>query len=223
LIHRLASQGWTCISANYHLSRTPAEGFPQHLIDVKRVIAWARTHGRAYGSDPDVVFLAGSSAGAHLTAMAALTANDPRFQPGFEAVDTSISAGVGLYGYYGRLGADERPPTTPLAYVRPDAPPFFVAHGDHDTYTPVEGARHLVDGMRATSSQPVVYTELPGAQHGFDFFHSIRLETVVDGIGAFAAWVRSTTPTSGRDRGGRALDRTSSDPSPQDLASRRQP
>ena len=45
--------------------------------------------------------LAGSSAGAHLTMMAALTANDPTFQPGFEAVDTSITAGIGLGGYYG--------------------------------------------------------------------------------------------------------------------------
>ena len=31
-------------------------------------------------------------------------ANDPTFQPGFEAVDTSITAGIGLYGYYGALG-----------------------------------------------------------------------------------------------------------------------
>ena len=37
----------------------------------------------------------------------------------------------------------------------------------------------------------MVYAELPGAQHGFDLFGSIRFETVVDGIEAFTAWVRS--------------------------------
>jgi hypothetical protein len=37
----------------------------------------------------------------------------------------------------------------------------------------------------------VVYAELPGAQHAFDVVHSIRFEAVVDGIEAFAAWVRS--------------------------------
>jgi hypothetical protein len=37
----------------------------------------------------------------------------------------------------------------------------------------------------------VVYAELPGAQHAFDLFHSLRFEAVVDGIEAFAAWVRS--------------------------------
>ena len=140
---------------------------------------------------PDTVFLAGASAGAHLTAMAALTANDPRFQPGFEAADTTITAGIGLYGYYGPLGGDEQPPTSPLDYDGPDVPPFLVVHGDHDTFTPVEGARAFVDHLRAVSSSVVVYAELPGAQHSFDLFHSVRFESVIDAIEAFAAWLRS--------------------------------
>jgi acetyl esterase/lipase len=123
--------------------------------------------------------------------MAALTANDPHFQPGFESVDTSILSGVGLYGYYGQLGGDEDPPTTPLAYLTPDAPPLFIVHGDQDTYTPVEGAHLLVSRLRSTSTNPVAYAELHGAQHSFDMFHSIRFETVVDAIEAFAAVVRA--------------------------------
>jgi hypothetical protein len=43
----------------------------------------------------------------------------------------------------------------------------------------------------AAFPDPVVYAELPGAQHAFDPFHSIRFETVVEAIEAFAAWVRS--------------------------------
>jgi hypothetical protein len=35
----------------------------------------------------------------------------------------------------------------------------------------------------------VVYAELPGGQHSFDLFHSIRFDTVVNGIEAFSAWV----------------------------------
>ena len=56
----------------------------------------------------------------------------------------------------------------------------------------VEDARRFVERLRSTSSNPVVYAELPGAQHTFDLFHSIRFETVVDAVEAFAAWVRST-------------------------------
>ena len=189
LLYHLASQGWTCISANYHLA-PPADAFPHNLIDVKKIIAWVRTHGHDYGADPDTIFLVGASAGAHLTATAALTANDPTFQPGFEDVDTSITAGIGLYGYYGSVTDDEDLPTTPLAYDG-DASPLFVIHGDHDTYTPPEGARALVEHLRTVSSNPILYAELPGAQHSFDLFHSVRFETVINGIEAFAAWVRS--------------------------------
>ena len=59
----------------------------------------------------------------------------------------------------------------------------------------VEDARVFVEQLRNTSSSPVVYAELPGGQHSFDLFHSLRFEAVVDGIEAFAAWVRSTRVT----------------------------
>jgi acetyl esterase/lipase len=158
---------------------------------VKKVIAWVRGHGHKYGGDPSVLFVAGSSAGGHLASMAALTPNDPAFQPGFEDADTSITAAVSLYGFYGSPGTDWPRPSSPMAYVTADAPPFFVAHGDLDTVVIVEDARRFVEQLRSTSSNPVVYAELPGAQHSFDLFHSIRFEAVVDGVEAFTAWVRS--------------------------------
>jgi acetyl esterase/lipase len=189
LLYRLASQGWVCISANYRLS--PAARFPDHLIDVKKVIAWVREDGREYGADPTAVFVAGSSAGGHLAASAALTPNDPAFQPGFEGADTSVAAAISLYGYYGAIDETAGVPSSPVAYVGSDAPPFFVVHGDLDAMAPVQSARLLVERLRSTSSNPVVYAELSGAQHTFDLFRSLRFETVVDGIEAFAAWVRS--------------------------------
>jgi acetyl esterase/lipase len=191
VVHRLARRGWTCISANYTRTPTPAAGFPAHLIDVKHVIAWSRAHAAEHGIDPECIFVAGSSAGAHLSAMALLTENAPAFQPGFESADTSIAGAIGLYGYYGALGDTASLPSAPLAYAHPDVAPCFVVHGDNDTYTPVEGARAFVEGLRRVSKQPVVYAELPGAQHGFDLFHSIRFEATVDAIEAFTAWVRS--------------------------------
>ena len=189
LLYHLASQGWVCISANYRLS--PAATFPDHLVDVKKVIAWARKYGSEYGADTGAVFTAGSSAGGHLASMAALTANDPRFQPGFEREDTSVTAAIVLYGYFGSLSSKDDLPSSPLAYVEGDAPPFFVAHGDHDTVVIVEDARAFVESLENASSQPVVYVELSGGQHSFDLFHSLRFEQVVDAIEAFTAWVRS--------------------------------
>jgi hypothetical protein len=45
--------------------------------------------------------IAGDSAGEHLAPFARLTANDPTNQPGFEHADTTVTAVVGLGGYYG--------------------------------------------------------------------------------------------------------------------------
>ncbi len=188
LLYRLASQGWVCISANYRLGR--ATRFPEHVIDAKRVIAWVREHGSEHGADPAMIFVAGTSAGAHIAAMTALTPNDPAFQPGFEGTETSVAAAVLMSGYYGPMSST-RLPSAPEAYSRADAPPFLVAHGQLDVLVPADRARHFVDRLRAKSSNPVVYAELPGALHSFDLFHSIRFEHVVDGIEAFAAWVRS--------------------------------
>jgi acetyl esterase/lipase len=189
LLYRLASQGWVCISANYRLS--PAARFPDHLIDVKKVIAWVREHGHEYAADPAVVFVAGSSAGGQLAALAALTPSDPAFQPGFGHADTSVTAAICLHGYYGHPDTKERSPSSPLAHDGTGAPPFFVAHGDQDTLVPVDAARLFVERLRTASSNAVVYAELPGGQHGFDRFHSLRFDQVVDAIEAFAAWVRS--------------------------------
>ena len=187
LLYRLASLGWVCISANYRLR--PAATFPDHLVDLKKVIAWVRSHGAEYGADPSHVIVAGSSAGGHLAALAALTQGDPVFQPGFEDADTSVSAAVVLYGWLRGYYGNPVIPSSPVDHVGQDAPPFFLAHGDHDTLAPVEDARRFVERLRLASSAPVVYAELPGAQHGFDLFHSVRFDAVVDAIVTFAGWV----------------------------------
>jgi len=190
LLYRLASRGWVCVSANYRYS--PPASFTDQVIDTKAVIAWVREHGAEFGVDPAVVFVAGNSAGAHLTSTAALTSNDPVFQPGFESTETSVAGAIALGGYFGARRMPEPPPTSPAAYIRGDAPPFFVAHGDRDTVVPVQGARRFVEKLSGVSSAPVVYAELPGALHTFDYFSSIRSEAVIDSIEDFAAWVQST-------------------------------
>lgn len=188
LLHRMAAAGWVCVSANYRLR--PAAGFVDHVVDAKRVIAWVREHGAAYGADPGTVVVSGSSAGGHLAALAALTPGDPGYQPGFEAADTSVSAAVCLYGYYGRYygrTVSDEPPSSPLDLDAAQSPPVLLVHGDRDTYVPVEGARQFAAHLRRSSTRPVVYAELPGAQHAFDRFRSVRFEAVISGVEAFLA------------------------------------
>lgn len=185
LLHRLARDGWLCVSATYRLGRDGR--FPNALVDAKQVVAWVRRHAAEYGADASTVVVAGSSAGAHLASMVALTPDQPTSQPGFEQEDVSVSAAVCLYGYYGPRDPDHALPSTPSAHVGPDAPPFLVVHGDNDTLVPPSSASAFVDVLRETSRNPVVHARLPGAHHSFDVVHSLRFEHVIDGIGQFLA------------------------------------
>jgi acetyl esterase/lipase len=218
LMQHLTSRGWVCVAPNYRLS--PRATFPEHLIDLKAAIAWIREHGEEYGADPDFIVVTGGSAGGHLTALVALTQNDPEYQPGFESVDTSVAAAVPYYGIYDFVGRNhvrskidamgmqrflERSvmktklrddpegwaKASPLDHITPDDPPFFVLHGSNDTLVPVAEARHFVEKLRATSRQPVVYAELPGAQHAFDMFPSYRTAHIIRAIERYVDWIYS--------------------------------
>jgi acetyl esterase/lipase len=180
LLHRLAARGWTCISAGYRLR--PRADFTDHLADARAALRWAHERADVHGGDTRALVMAGSSAGAHLTSLCALTqdASDPD-RP-------RIDAALCLYGYYGRYygrGEDETPVSTPLALDASQAPPFFIAHGDHDSYASVEDARALQRHLAAGSPRDSWYVELPGAQHGFDALRSWRIAAVIEGIDVF--------------------------------------
>ncbi len=221
LLNHLASCGWVCFNADYRLS--PRATFPDHVIDVKRAIAWVKEHARDYGADPDFVCITGGSAGGHLIALAALTSDDPSLQPGFEEADTSVAAAVPFYGVYDladtegvhypelrewvferhviKASFDEEPERfiagSPTHRVHADAPPFLVIHGDHDTLVPVEEARAFVRALRAVSTSPVYYAELAGAEHAFDIGPSVRTARVVETIERFLATVRTQAARDG--------------------------
>jgi acetyl esterase/lipase len=219
LMAHLTERGWVCVAINYQLS--PRAAWPAHIIDVKRSIAWVKANIARYGGDPNFIAITGGSAGGHLTALAALTANEPAFQPGFEDADTTVQAAVPFYGVYDFLNRDgtgradmqalleqrvfqhmlddDRRPTweaaSPMGLVRPDAPPFFVIHGTNDSLVPVEQARAFADLLRKESSESVVYAELPRAQHAFDVFWSPRTWAAVHAVERFLGAVRAGVPT----------------------------
>ncbi|WP_433378936.1 alpha/beta hydrolase [Actinoplanes sp. CA-142083] len=183
MLNQLAARGWVCVNANYRLA--PAS-FPDHHVDGKKVVAWVRSHIGEYGGDPRTIIASGSSAGGHMAAMLALTPNDPAFQPGFEGENTAIDAAIGFGGYYGRIAG---PGSSPLDHIG-EAPPFLVVHGANDSLTLVEDARDFAGRLRAASSQPVRYVELPGGQHGFDLYYSLRYSYVIEAVAAFGESVR---------------------------------
>jgi acetyl esterase/lipase len=212
LMTHLAARGWVCISIDYRLS--PRATFPDHLVDVKRALAWVKEHAEEWGADPDFVVVCGNSAGAHLASLAALTANDARYQPGFEHVPTSVSACIGTYGVYdftdrhghwpngglslvlehlvmktSRARAPERyRDASPIANVHAEAPPFLLVHGDRDSLAPPAESRRFAEALRACDV-PVVHAEVPDGQHLFELFSSPRAAHFVTGATSFLSHV----------------------------------
>ena len=66
-------------------------------------------------------------------------------------------------------------------------PPMLVVHGEKDILAPVSDARAFAERVRAVSSRPVSYAELPGAHHDFDMFESIRSAAVSQAVDQFTA------------------------------------
>lgn len=222
LLNHMTALGWVGFNIDYRLS--PQATWPDHVVDVKRAIAWVRANAADLDVDPERIAITGGSAGGHLTALAALTENDRALQPGFEDADTSVVAAVPFYGvydltndaghYYPELGAwafeqvvikqslsearDVYEQASPLHRVHSGAPPFLIIHGDRDSLTPVGDARDFAAALEKASEGEVRYIELPGAEHAFDLWPSLRTARVVDGVGRFLGAV--TAEPAGRRR-----------------------
>jgi len=213
MFHLLAAEGWTILDIRYPLS--PEATFPEHLIGVKRAIAWAKTEGAVFGVNPAKIAIAGGSSGAHLAALAALTWDRPDLQPGFEGADTSVVACTAFYGIYdllvrnptrydwpfvARYVMKARPSDAPDLYelgspvdqVRDDAPPFHVIHGEFDSIVLPSESRHFVESIRKVGGE-VKYHEVRGAQHGFDAIASLRTRSVGQMCATWLAQVAART------------------------------
>lgn len=215
LMNRMAARGWVCVAMNYRLA--PRHPFPAQIVDVKKSIAWTREHIASYGGDPSYLVITGGSAGGHLAALAALTPGVEEYQPGFEDADTSVSACVPFYGVYDLGGVtgdraavlmrdkflaprvfrksakkhlDEFELASPITHVSEDSPDFLVIHGANDGLVSVRQARAFVEKLREVSEGVVTYLELPGTQHAFEVFSSIRSQQVMRAVERWLEWHR---------------------------------
>jgi acetyl esterase/lipase len=207
LMGRMVELGWICVSINY--SQSPRKAWPAHIIDVKRALAWVRGNIADYGGDPDFIAVTGGSAGAHLASLAALTANDEQFQPGFEDADTTVQAAAPYYGVYDLTDVEKMhemmlpflehfvmqaryadhpalfESASPISHAHRDAPPFFVLHGENDSVIPSVQAQAFCAALREAGAPTACYAELPNAHHAFDTVATVRSRLAADAVADF--------------------------------------
>jgi acetyl esterase/lipase len=181
-----AARGYAMVNIEYRLSGQWR--FPAQLDDVRAAVRWVRAHADEYGLDADRVALWGSSAGAHLAALAATTARSPedRVQavvdgygptdlaradeqalPGGQIHDVADSPESELLG--GRLGAADPEllrAANPVAHVTAEAPPFLILHGTADLLVPPGQSQLLHDALVRAGVESTLYL-IDGLDHGF--------------------------------------------------------
>ena len=78
---------------------------------------------------------------------------------------------------------------SPLSHVGAHAPPFLVVHGDCDSIVPVAEAKAFVAALQRVTTSECTYIEVPGAQHAFEVFPSLRTVHLLRGVERFAVHV----------------------------------
>ena len=135
----LLAGGFAVAGVEYRLSpQTPVAGC---LEDAAAAVAWVVRHIASYGGDPELIFLAGHSAGGYLVSMLGL---DKRWlaAQGLDP-DRAVAAVIPYSGqavtHFTRraeLGMPAGQPLVddmaPLFHVRADAPPMLLLSGDRE-------------------------------------------------------------------------------------------
>lgn len=168
---RLPDAGWAVASVDYRLSAEAI--FPAQLDDVSTALAWLRGHAAEYGYDADRLVLWGESAGAHLACLAGLA--DPQvravvdwYGPAdlltFPQPAGEVTREADLLGGPVADRTELATQASPARQVHAGAPPFLIAHGDADTFVPVQQSIDFADALR-TAGVPVDLQLVPGADH----------------------------------------------------------
>jgi acetyl esterase/lipase len=236
ILHELAAAGWIGVSVEYRLSPRATFPDHLHdvkraLTWVKQHIA---EHG---GDPGFVIVGGGSAGAhlASLLALTPNQAELQRDAPDIDTRVQGCVSFYGIYDFADRQrhfrhrafrslllerivmkrrfadapdDFDRASPTFYAASLGADAPPFMVLHGDRDSLAPLGGALHFCDVLRSRGGKgPLVWACLPGAQHAFDVFPSLRSIPAVHGVHRFCQALYSAHKAEVDAR------RTTSDPS----------
>jgi arylformamidase len=158
-------------SLNYDLA--PQVSVEEIVRQVRAAIVWLSGHARDYGADPERIYVAGHSAGGHLTAMALATswADWP------DAPSRPVKGGCAVSGVYEleplwrcyqqevlKLDAGMVARNSPQRLAPPDGVPLICAVGSEETEAFHDQQRELA-ATWGDQGLPVQVVELPGRNH----------------------------------------------------------
>ena len=195
----LPQHGYTVASISYRLSSVAK--FPAQLHDCKGAVRWLRTNAEKYGYNPKRIFVAGASAGGHLTALMATTSGHKLLEGKVGGNLDRSSSVQGAIDYYGPTdfilrsktqpsranekgsvvyellggGAHEKVAAAKLAsacyHVSKDDPPLLVFHGTKDRTVLLDQSQAIATAYKK-AGLPIKLHIIEGASHGGNSFYS---------------------------------------------------
>lgn len=191
----LAREGMVAVVPDYRVY--PEVRYPVFVEDAARAVAFARAHARDWGGDPERIFLAGHSAGAHI---AALLATDARYLAAEAMKPRDLAGVIGIAGPYDFLPLVDRklqavfgardtwPDSQPVNHVDGDEPPFLILHGDRDRRVWPRNGTSLLARLEA-ANEPARLILYPGIGH-VKILSALRFPSLAPTLRDLVAFVR---------------------------------
>ena len=170
---RFVAEGYGVASINYRLY--PQAKYPTQIQDVAEAFTWVHGNIASKGGDSNLIFVAGGSAGGHLTAL--LATNDSFLkQHGLKS--NAIRGAIPISGLMdvSRVGGDRRKgiwgddpkihrAASPLHHAHKNAPPMLLLHAEHDTADRRTQNQEIFNALKKAQHPDVAIHELKNRTH----------------------------------------------------------
>jgi alpha-L-fucosidase 2 len=179
-------------SINYRLA--PKYPYPDMLQDVQRAIRYIRYHASDWDANRNKIALVGGSAGGWLSNMAGLidAPGDPSAKDPVDRESAVVQAVVTIFGPSDFRGKPQNAnvhalldplieakgeaaalaEASPITYVRKDAPPFLLIHGDKDKSVDFSESTNLRRALREAGADCDLI-RIPNGPHVTDSWNTI--------------------------------------------------
>lgn len=182
-LRELQPKGVAVAAVNYRLSK---EGhFPVMIEDIKCAIRHLRANAAVYDIDPNHIGAFGGSAGGHLVSLLGTADESAGWDVGpYQGVSSRVQAVVDMFGptdlriefngnsarsiqnIFGTKDFADMGFASPVTYVTPDDPPFFILHGDDDPLVPLSQSELFVDALEKAGVE-VKFLLVKNSGHSF--------------------------------------------------------
>lgn len=170
--------GFAVVNVTYDLC--PRVTISEIVRQVRAAIAWAARNAESFGGDPSRIYVAGHSAGGHLTATAVLA--DWEADYGLPA--DLIKGAIPISGLFDlepvsysfvqtslRLTGEQVLKDSPIRHIRPSNVPMVVAWGGKETYAFCKQSQDFFDAWQAAGNSGIAVT--PDKDH-FDILDGFQ-------------------------------------------------